>query len=148
VNSVLDAPIRDIKCPFCLGNQMLENDAVISRTDQTYLIQPRADGGRGELIANVLLAIPFNHVLTLAELPVSHNADIEQLIKGREGFESFNTSLNFGECAGQTIAHLHTWILGRDFDSPGMPYSRLGFYAIKEKLARSVVMTLPIVAHG
>jgi len=103
-------------CPFCLSNGKFKGD-ILYQDDNLFLTHPMND-------TSSLLIIPKMHAEQLSDLPdlwwkyFKHGL---QNIPGR--LADYNLALNYGEAAGQTVRHLHFWIVPR---SPGKPSSGKG----------------------
>lgn len=107
-------------CPFCLENNILPND-ILHETDGGFLIQALGDGGN-------YLIIPKTHTEDPAKLPDGWWADFKKLLlQVPIDKENYNLSLNVGEQAGQTLKHLHFWVIPR---KAGLPTSGKGLAAL------------------
>jgi diadenosine tetraphosphate (Ap4A) HIT family hydrolase len=100
----------DSTCPFCIENNLLQGE-IIRETPDGYLIE-------NSLHAGNYLIIPKAHITNVQQLPDTWWADVKELIKAVPGLGSdYNVSLNIGELAGQTLPHLHFWVIPRIADS-------------------------------
>lgn len=97
-------------CPFCLSNNTFTGD-ILAETDGGF-----ATAARG--FEHCYLLIPKDHVETLADIPDSWWVDFKQLTAKLTMPESYNLSLNYGKAAGQTLKHLHFWVIPRDAATP------------------------------
>lgn len=103
-------------CPFCRSNNLLRG-AVIAQTDHAYLLQHQQRSGS-------YLVIPSTHVEAITEMSDTWWADFKTLLAQVPGLSpDYNMSVNIGTEAGQTIKHLHFWIIPRQ---PGEPSSGKG----------------------
>jgi diadenosine tetraphosphate (Ap4A) HIT family hydrolase len=103
-------------CPFCLENRLLKSD-ILHETDDGFLIL--ALGNQGNY-----LIIPKMHVEDPGDLPDNWWADFKQLLaKVPIDRAHYNLSLNVGQHAGQTLKHLHFWVIPR---RAGLPTSGKG----------------------
>lgn len=95
-------------CPFCLTNNLLETPIIAETTDGFLTISKSHPQN--------YLAIPRVHVERIVDLPDDWMRDFKQLIMAVPDLEDFNISLNKGKHAGQTVEHLHFWIIPRADD--------------------------------
>lgn len=107
-------------CPFCLENGLLKTD-VLSQTSGGFLIP--AHGSEGNF-----LIIPKIHAESPQDLPNNWWTDFKQLLAAVPIAQNhYNLSLNVGKHAGQTVKHLHFWVIPR---APGRPTSGKGLAAL------------------
>jgi diadenosine tetraphosphate (Ap4A) HIT family hydrolase len=93
-------------CPFCLESKLLEED-ILFETPGGYLITAHNSDGN-------FLIIPKVHAEAPGDLPDNWWADFKLLFAKASGIAGqYNVSLNVGSQAGQTISHLHFWIIPR-----------------------------------
>lgn len=93
-------------CPFCRSNGLLRGE-VVAETEGAFLL-------KGEFGHGTYLIIPDGHYENLTELPDDWWMDVKQLLPQiPELPESYNLTLNFGKPAGQSVKHLHFWIIPR-----------------------------------
>jgi diadenosine tetraphosphate (Ap4A) HIT family hydrolase len=98
-------------CPFCLENKLL-NGAIIAKTDNGFLVEALGHEG-------CYLIIPAVHTEQITDLPDTWWQDFKELSPHVPGLsENYNISLNIGRVAGQTVKHLHFWIVPRYPDKP------------------------------
>lgn len=110
-------------CPLCLSNNIFKGE-VIARTDNAYLTI--ADSKPGNY-----LIIPLNHAELLEELPDDWWKGVKALLPSIPNLpKSYNVSFNLGKDAGQTIGHLHLWVIPRE---SGVPSSGKGFVTLIER---------------
>ncbi len=99
-------------CPFCLENKLLKSE-ILAETDGGFLVPALGSEGNFLIIPKIHTESPadcaddwWHHFkLLFAKLP-----DIG---------EHYNVSFNVGEHAGQTVKHLHFWIIPRRAGLPG-----------------------------
>jgi len=102
-------------CPYCLGNGMLKTP-IIYEDDDVYVTQP-LNVDKMETITYII--VPKRHTETLESLPDNWWHAVKEANKHLPTqYESFNFSLNFGKPAGQTLKHLHFWVIQRQSDRP------------------------------
>jgi diadenosine tetraphosphate (Ap4A) HIT family hydrolase len=98
-------------CPFCRVNNLLK-EQVVAETESAYLIPAHMSPG-------CYLIIPSVHAELLTELSDTWWREVKELLVHVPGLtESYNLSLNFGREAGQTIKHLHFWVIPRPAGQP------------------------------
>lgn len=103
-------------CPFCLENNLLKSE-ILHETDGGFLIPALGDGGN-------YLIIPKAHAEDPGKLPDDWWADFKELFaKVPVDKANYNLSLNIGQQAGQTLKHLHFWVIPRQ---AGLPTSGKG----------------------
>lgn len=96
------------ECPFCLDNNLLATP-IIAETEGGFLTVAQSHPGN-------YLIIPRNHTEVVADLPDDWMRDFKHLLAQVPGLDHFNISLNIGRRAGQTVDHLHFWIVPRVSD--------------------------------
>lgn len=106
-------------CKFCRSNGILQGE-VLAETDGAYMIK----AGQFE---QYYLIIPSSHTESLDALPNDWWAKVKTLLANIEGLEDYNLSINLGPTAGQTIKHIHFWVIPRSSDqlSSGKGLARL-----------------------
>lgn len=93
-------------CPLCPENGLLK-EPVIAQTDAAYLIRALSSPGN-------FLIVPKIHTENPADLPADWWVAFAELLGKIPGLgKSYNISLNFGQPAGQTVAHVHFWVIPR-----------------------------------
>jgi L-threonylcarbamoyladenylate synthase len=104
------------ECVFCRSNGRLKGEVFVA-SEGAYLIEASTAPG-------TYLIIPDTHVEKLAELPDSWWAEVKELLPRVPGLpENYNLSINIGAAAGQTLGHLHFWVIPR---AGGRPSSGKG----------------------
>ncbi len=108
----IDARIKP-NCPFCLKNGLFKGD-ILYEDDGIFVTTPLGH-------ASALLLIPKDHTEQLTELSddwwkYAKNALISfaPTLDGKD----YNLALNYGKIAGQTVSHLHFWIVPREANMP------------------------------
>jgi L-threonylcarbamoyladenylate synthase len=93
-------------CPFCLDNGKFKGP-ILYQNEHLFISRPIHD-------SNAFLVIPKLHVEQLLDLPDTWWKDFK---RGLQNFPDvltdYNLALNYGEVAGQTVRHLHFWIIPR-----------------------------------
>jgi diadenosine tetraphosphate (Ap4A) HIT family hydrolase len=118
-------------CPFCLENGLFKGE-IITETDGGFVTDALGSPG-------CYLVIPKTHTETVSDLPNSWWQEMKALMPhGVDDQSSFNISLNYGKNAGQTVAHLHFWIIPR---TAGKPSSGKGFARLISEADRDVPAT-------
>ena len=93
-------------CPFCLTNNLLKGE-ILAETPGGFLIN--AIGSKRNF-----LIIPKTHIEAPNELSDTWWYDFKHLLtKVNVSGSHYNLSLNVGRHAGQTIKHLHFWVIPR-----------------------------------
>lgn len=92
-------------CPFCLANNLLATP-ILAETAGGFLTTAQSHPGH-------YLVIPGGHAEAVADLPDDWMRDFKQLVAQVPGLDHFNISVNVGRRAGQTVKHLHFWIIPR-----------------------------------
>jgi diadenosine tetraphosphate (Ap4A) HIT family hydrolase len=103
-------------CLFCLDNGLLVGE-VIATSAGAYLIEASSSTGN-------YLIIPRAHIESLLELPDAWWHEVKALLPQVPDLaESYNLSINIGKAAGQSMQHLHFWVVPR---AEGQPASGKG----------------------
>jgi tRNA threonylcarbamoyl adenosine modification protein (Sua5/YciO/YrdC/YwlC family) len=93
-------------CPFCLSNNDLKADILYQ--DGDIFITTAAS------VPGTYLIIPKIHIEEFTDLPDDWWKHIKQALrKLPEVPKAYNISVNYGKPAGQSIKHLHFWIVPR-----------------------------------
>jgi diadenosine tetraphosphate (Ap4A) HIT family hydrolase len=103
-------------CPFCLSNNLLKS-SVIASSPGGFLTAAAGDPGN-------YLIVPKEHAEALSGLPDDWWHDVKELLAQIPNLsDHYNMSVNVGESAGQSVKHLHFWIIPR---VAGLPSSGKG----------------------
>lgn len=98
-------------CPFCLENNLFKGE-IIATSDQGFLTTNAFAPGN-------FLIIPKSHTEKLADLPDTWWIDVKTLLAKVPGLKGdYNFVVNCGKAAGQSVKHLHFWVIPRRHDSP------------------------------
>lgn len=117
-----------LDCPLCLSNNLFKGE-IIAQSDGAYLT---ISDSKPE---NYLI-IPLAHVESLSELADTWWADVKQMLACIPNPpESCNLSFNIGKNAGQTIKHLHLWVVPRHRDRPSSGKGLATLIELADKLA-------------
>jgi diadenosine tetraphosphate (Ap4A) HIT family hydrolase len=96
-------------CPFCRDNQLLKSE-VIDESKGAYLTENYMFPGN-------YLIIPNDHTESPLSLPDTWWCDVKELLlKIPISLIDYNLSFNIGKSAGQTVKHLHLWVIPRTAD--------------------------------
>lgn len=99
------------ECPFCKDNHLLKGD-ILAETAGAYLIANITFPGN-------YLIIPSSHTESLTDLPDTWWQDVKELLgKVPEHLAEYNVSFNIGRQAGQTVKHVHLWVIPRNETQP------------------------------
>ena len=113
-------------CPFCRDNNLLKGD-VLAESAGGYLIMNQFSPGN-------YLIIPSEHAESPLELPDTWWHDVKTLLAEIPDLpEHYNISLNRGQHAGQTVRHLHFWVIPR---LPNGPASGKGLATLIDAVNR------------
>lgn len=109
-------------CPFCRSNDLLEGK-VIAQTQTAYLIE--STFGQDNY-----LIIPADHIESVQDLSDMWWKDVKAMLsKLPQKMDAYNISLNLGKDAGQTLTHLHLWVIPRKPDLPSSGKGLAGLIA-------------------
>jgi len=103
-------------CPFCPANGKVD---IIADTKDAYLVE-----AKNAPLAGCYLIVPKKHVTEMRHMPSRWQIAVQILLTKVPWYASgtpFNLSLNYGRPAGQTLEHLHCWVIPRvvvDSDVP------------------------------
>jgi histidine triad (HIT) family protein len=98
-------------CPFCRANGLLRGE-VVAETEDAFLL-------KGEFGRGTHLIIPSNHYENLVDLPNNWWAEMKALLPQIPDLATdYNLALNYGKAAGQSVKHLHFWIIPRETNKP------------------------------
>jgi diadenosine tetraphosphate (Ap4A) HIT family hydrolase len=93
------------ECPFCRQNNLLDGE-VLASSDKAYAIESK-------FTQNCYLIIPEDHVESLTDLPDNWWGEFKAVLSQLTMHGDYNLSLNYGRAAGQTLKHLHFWVIPR-----------------------------------
>lgn len=102
-------------CAFCPGNGKVE---IICDLGSLYLVRAKDPATMMDL-GDRWLIIPAEHTESLDDLSTDWGAALVELVHETGLASGFNLSLNVGPEAGQTMPHLHWWVLDRSTDDLG-----------------------------
>ena len=109
-------------CPFCRSNQLLLGDP-IAQNGRAYLVENTRFSGS-------YLIIPEIHVESPLDLPDNWWQGVKDLLaKVPSQLEAYNLAFNIGQEAGQSVGHLHLWVIPR---KAGEPAASKGMNALIE----------------
>jgi diadenosine tetraphosphate (Ap4A) HIT family hydrolase len=109
-------PVDQNECPLCPENNLLK-EPIIAQTPDAYLIKAY------NLIGNYLI-VPVIHTESPETLPSNWWQSVTTLLPHIPLGQSYNISINMGADAGQSIKHIHFWVIPRE---AGQPASGKGF---------------------
>lgn len=96
-------------CPLCPQNNLL-TETILAETSGAYLIRAKSSKSN-------FLIVPKTHVESPIDLPENWWGDFSALLKQVPKLGQYNLSLNMGKSAGQTVAHIHFWVIPRTADA-------------------------------
>ncbi|QQR52890.1 threonylcarbamoyl-AMP synthase [bacterium] len=98
--------VRPGTCVFCLENGLLNGD-ILAETTEVFMIAAASRNGN-------YLIIPKVHIEDPAHLPANWWRGVRQVLPQVPGLgKHYNLSFNVGHTAGQTVPHLHLWVVPR-----------------------------------
>jgi diadenosine tetraphosphate (Ap4A) HIT family hydrolase len=107
-------------CPFCRNNDILKGD-VLAISSRAYLIENNYSKGS-------YLIIPEMHTESIVDLPDDWLRDVKELLPRIPNLsKDYNLAINHGVLAGQSVKHLHLWVIPRVVGKPssGKGFARL-----------------------
>lgn len=106
-----DQPTVQPGCKFCRANGLLKGD-VVAENDEAYLIEAMYG-------SNNFLIMPTYHAEKVTELHDTWWRGVKDLLpKVPNLTEDYNLAFNIGQDSGQTIKHLHLWVIPRYANQP------------------------------
>jgi len=98
---------------------------VIAENDTAFLTENSIHRG-------IYLIMPVQHLEKLEDLPDNWWASFKQLLPSVPNMteNDYNVSINVGPVAGQTLKHLHFWIIPRYNDQPASNIGMAGLINI------------------
>lgn len=98
-------------CPLCRANKLLK-ESVIADTKGAYLMRAHSSPDN-------FLIVPDLHAEIPTQLPDDLWGSIKNLLnKIPQRGENYNISINIGATAGQTVRHIHFWVIPRAAGKP------------------------------
>jgi diadenosine tetraphosphate (Ap4A) HIT family hydrolase len=99
------------ECRFCRINGLLSGEVFIE-TDGGFVVRPQTN-------PESYLVVPNDHAESLTDLPDDWWHEFKKLVQQIPDMpEAYNLSINIGKSAGQTMSHLHFWVIPRYPDKP------------------------------
>jgi diadenosine tetraphosphate (Ap4A) HIT family hydrolase len=102
-------------CVFCPGNGKVE---IVRDLGSMYVVRAK-DPATMEDLGDRWLIIPAEHAESLDDLSIDWGVILTELVYATGLTSGFNLSLNVGPEAGQTMSHLHWWLIDRSTDELG-----------------------------
>lgn len=112
-------------CPFCRGNNVLKGP-VVAVGNSAYALIPTD-------FTDCYLIIPESHAESPLDLPDDWWSDFKALLDKLPVKGDYNISLNYGKNSGQTMKHLHFWIVPRPANTPASGKGLAGLIAEKNE---------------
>jgi len=98
-------------CPFCRSNNLLKS-RILAESQAAYLTENMHFPGD-------YLIIPNTHAESPMELADTWWQDVKELLQHISPYPTdYNLAFNVGRAAGQTVKHLHLWVVPRVADEP------------------------------
>jgi diadenosine tetraphosphate (Ap4A) HIT family hydrolase len=112
-------PATPGECPLCPQNSLLK-EPIIAQTEDAYLIRAYDSPGN-------YLIIPMDHTESPEKLTSNWWESVAALLSHIPHGEHYNISINIGKDAGQTVSHIHFWVIPRQSGkgSTGKGFARL-----------------------
>lgn len=95
-------------CPFCLGNGMIPPEKIMARTPWAYLVVEYS-----QMVPGTYQIVPKWHKMNALQTVVYALSLLWLIRKAPPSRVDFNLSFNFGTGAGQTVPHVHAWLIPR-----------------------------------
>lgn len=114
-------------CPLCPSNGKVN---IVAVTGAAYLVEAKASP-----IEGCHLIVPTEHITDVARLPSTWQACVHGLLvmlPWDVRSTPFNLSMNLGPAAGQTLPHLHLWVIPRVEEPTKLSYAKGTATLIKE----------------
>lgn len=122
-------PVHVSGCPFCPDNGMVK---IVADEGIAYLVL-----ARDAPVEGCYLLVPRSHVIDMQMLPDMWQGAANRLMNSIPwfvpGVTAYNLSLNLGKRAGQTLPHLHFWVIPRN-ENPRSPSIGLGAATLIQRL--------------
>lgn len=113
-------------CPFCLDNNLFKGE-ILATSEQGFLTTNAFMPGN-------FLIIPKAHIEQPTDLPDTWWVDFKTLLPQVPNLAGdFNITVNYGKAAGQSLKHLHFWIIPRKSDMPSSGKGLARFIAEADK---------------
>lgn len=106
-------------CPLCHTNGKVK---MMAETPDAYLAKPTVAAVEG-----CYLIVPKPHLTDVMMLPGRWHVSLRNLLGQVPWYRlgtSFNLSFNSGEAAGQTLPHIHFWVIPRMEDESTPSYKK------------------------
>jgi len=101
--------VPEAGCPLCPGNGKVD---IMSDRGIAYLVVPKISP-----VDDCYLIVPTQHITDIRSLPDTWQVAVSYLMNDVPWFvpgeSAYNLSLNVGKAAGQTLPHLHFWVIPR-----------------------------------
>jgi diadenosine tetraphosphate (Ap4A) HIT family hydrolase len=108
-------------CLFCLASGKISRDKVVAETPWAYLIVEYS-----QTVPGTYMIVPKRHKESIFRLGIFFWLSVHCLLRKIPwmGIVDWNLSMNFGRDAGQTVPHIHMWVIPREgkFAGKGMAY--------------------------
>lgn len=113
-------------CLFCLASGKISRDKVVAETPWAYMIVEYS-----QIVPGTYMIVPKRHKESVFRLGACFWLSLIWLLRKVPwmGLSDYNLSINFGKDAGQTIPHIHIWIIPRSGAYAGRG---LAFYVGRE----------------
>jgi diadenosine tetraphosphate (Ap4A) HIT family hydrolase len=114
-------------CPLCRANGTFKGE-VLHQSGAAYLTRATTN-------PEYFLIVPEAHVESPADLPDEWWVEVKAMLTAMTDLPTdYNISINIGQEAGQSLGHLHFWLIGRQ---AGQPTSGKGFARLIDEANQS-----------
>lgn len=115
------------ECPLCPENGKVN---IIAETAIAYLVE-----AKNSPVENSYLIVPKDHITDITLMLGRWQSSFRLLLVKVPWYTPetpYNVSLNSGRAAGQTLTHLHYWVIPRTEDEASASYGKGTATLIKE----------------
>jgi len=125
----------DPTCPLCPENDKVD---IIAMTEDAYLVEAKVSP-----MEDCFLIIPKQHITDVMELPALWQKSFSAMLTCVPWYTPdapFTLGLNSGKAAGQTLPHIHNWVIPRREREGSNTYGKGTATLIKELGQMTVVV--------
>lgn len=125
----------DPTCPLCPENGKVD---IIAMTEDAYLVEPNVSP-----MEDCFLIIPKEHITDVMELPALWHKSFSAMLMCVPWYAydtPYTLGLNSGKAAGQTLSHIHYWVIPRPEREGSSTYGKGTATLLKELSQTTVVV--------
>ncbi len=125
---------HDPNCPLCPTNGKV---IIIAEAEVAYLVEAKVSP-----IEGCFLIVPKDHITELVVLPDLWQVSFGELLLQLPCYSPslpLNISLNLGRAAGQTLPHLHYWVITRSEEEMRASYGK-GMATLIKELDEAIIV--------